>query len=99
MSYSDKLLAWDKNYDDEGKWKTDHMIYFEDVEKLFDEINKGGGLEKENKTTLVNICKKLHILFKNKSASFLRMELQESYDLYAGRKSSDSKSSNVIWAK
>lgn len=58
LRYSDKLLGWNKNYDDEGKWKTNIILYFDDVDRSFDDIYKNGGLEKANKITLVNICKK-----------------------------------------
>ena len=33
LSYSDKLLAWDKNYDDVGKWKTNDVLFLKMLKK------------------------------------------------------------------
>ena len=85
LSYSDKLLAWDSNYNNEGRWKTDTTIFFNDVERLFDQIHKKGGLEKANKTLLIDTCKKLYIFYKGRKEYELQNDLKELYNQYIER--------------
>ena len=65
--YSDRLLAWDSNYDSKGKWRNDVKLVFEDVTKVNTKIYQKGGINKANVTELRKICKKLNILYKNKT--------------------------------
>ena len=56
--YSDRLLAWDRNYDRSGMWKTNATLVFEDADRLFEEIYIKKGLKFVKSTILNNICKK-----------------------------------------
>ena len=85
LRYSEKLLAWDSNYNNEGICKTDTTIFFNDVERLFDQIHKKGGLEKANKTLLIDTCKKLYIFYKGRKEYELRNNLKELYNQYIER--------------
>ena len=84
--YSDRLLAWDSNYDNKSKWRNDVKLVFEHVTKLYTKIYQKGGINKANVTELREICKKLNILYKNKILKELQKELQESYNSFLSNK-------------
>ena len=84
--YSDRLLAWDSNYDRKGKWRNNVRLVFEDVTKLYTKIYQKGGIDKANVTELREICRKLNIFYKNKNLKELKKELQESYNSFLSNK-------------
>ena len=62
-----------------------HNHFFNDVERLFDQIHKKGGLEKANKKLLIDTCKNIYIFYKGRKEYELQNDLKELYNQYIER--------------
>ena len=50
--------------------------FFNDIERLFDQIHKKGGLENANKTPLIDTCKNIYIFYKGRKEYELQNDLK-----------------------
>lgn len=85
LKYSSKLQAWYSNYNDDGIWQPDVILYLEEVDSEFAKIQRSGGLNRAKKTALRSACRKMNITYKGKSDADMRTSIRVAYTSYVLR--------------
>lgn len=85
LKYSSKLHAWYSNYNDDGIWQPDVILYLEEVDSVFEKIRRTGGLNRAKVTALRTACRKMNITYKGKSDANMRTSIRDAYTSYIHR--------------